>query len=306
MSKDFEQAYKELAQNEIPDLWDRIEAGLKEKSAPEQKQEEKNGMVKKTTGKKKSVIPAHYLGMAAAVLCAVVGIPALLSISQVQKKSFSGGAADRVMESAYDTADGGAVSEETCETAEEAMPEEAKAADIAEGAEENGIQGKADRREKEEMKWKEEDAGEMEGASGESGVPKGSATAGMDKESAGSEAAKTETADMEGGLLQSSINDLESEKEFMEGETFNLTVEVTKEMEIYDENEKSPLGTLFTVIIQKDVSGSFETGEQIEIFVPEYSSQFLASGSLFQVDIIYEGDEKYPFRLQLCEKVSEQ
>ena len=43
MNKNFEQAYKELAQNEVPDLWDRIEAGLKEKSAPAKKdiQEEK-------------------------------------------------------------------------------------------------------------------------------------------------------------------------------------------------------------------------------------------------------------------------
>lgn len=308
MSKDFEQAYKELAQNEIPDLWDRIEAGLKEKSAPEQKQEEiENVMVKKTTGKKKSAIPVHYMGMAAAVLGAAVGIPALLAISQVQRKSFSGGGADRVMESAYDTADAGAASEETCETAEEAAIEEAKAADITEGAEENGIQGKVDKLEKEEIKREEEDAGETEGASGETDVQKGSVTAGMDKENAGSsEVAKTEMAETESGLLQSSINDLETEKEFMEGEAFNLTVEVTKGMEIYDENDKTPLGTLFTAIIQKDTSGSFETGEQIEIFVPVYSSQFLAAGSLFQVEIVYESNEKYPFRLQLCQKVSEQ
>ena len=37
MSKDFEQAYKEAAQMEAPDLWDRIEAGLKSKSVPEGK-----------------------------------------------------------------------------------------------------------------------------------------------------------------------------------------------------------------------------------------------------------------------------
>ena len=35
MSKDFEQAYRELAEREIPDLWDRIEAGLESKSTPE-------------------------------------------------------------------------------------------------------------------------------------------------------------------------------------------------------------------------------------------------------------------------------
>ena len=35
MNRDFEKEYIELAQCEIPDLWDRIEAGLTEKSAPE-------------------------------------------------------------------------------------------------------------------------------------------------------------------------------------------------------------------------------------------------------------------------------
>ena len=31
MSKSFEKEYKELAQSKLPDLWDRIEAGLSEK-----------------------------------------------------------------------------------------------------------------------------------------------------------------------------------------------------------------------------------------------------------------------------------
>ena len=35
MSKDFEQAYRELAESEIPDLWERIEAGLESKSTPQ-------------------------------------------------------------------------------------------------------------------------------------------------------------------------------------------------------------------------------------------------------------------------------
>ena len=31
MSKSFEKEYRELAQSKLPDLWDRIEAGLSEK-----------------------------------------------------------------------------------------------------------------------------------------------------------------------------------------------------------------------------------------------------------------------------------
>ncbi|MDE6204293.1 MAG: hypothetical protein K2G19_12555, partial [Lachnospiraceae bacterium] len=60
MSKNFEQAYKELAQNEMPDLWDRIEAGLKDKSAPVGKtmQEGRNAgsMTEKENTLQKSIV----------------------------------------------------------------------------------------------------------------------------------------------------------------------------------------------------------------------------------------------------------
>ena len=56
MSKDFEKEYIELAQNEIPDLWDRIEAGLTEKSAPENKASI-------------TIFLKRYGGLVAAVLC---------------------------------------------------------------------------------------------------------------------------------------------------------------------------------------------------------------------------------------------
>ncbi len=286
MSKDFEQAYKELAQNEIPDLWDRIEAGLKEKSAPEQKKAELNDVkVEKTTKKKNAFIPVHYMGMAAAVIGAVVGIPALLAISQVSEKSSSAGGTGRVMESAYDTAAAGTASEEICEAAQE----EAEAADMADGANENGAREEADGQVKQEMK---QEVLKAEEALEDTDAEKDGGTDGMETKGAGSsEAVKTEMAETENG--------------FMDGEAFNLTVEVIKEREVYDENEKAPSGMLFSAIIQEDASGSFDAGEQIEIYVSADSSLSLAAGSWFQVDIVYESAEEYPFRLQLCKKVAE-
>ena len=42
MSKNLEEEYKKLALDEAPDLWDRIEAGLSEKSTSEEDKKRKN------------------------------------------------------------------------------------------------------------------------------------------------------------------------------------------------------------------------------------------------------------------------
>ncbi len=74
MSKDFEKEYIELAQNEIPDLWDRIEAGLTEKSAPENKASI-------------TIFLKRYGGLAAAVLCLLFILPAWLLLGQMDSKN---------------------------------------------------------------------------------------------------------------------------------------------------------------------------------------------------------------------------
>ena len=104
MSKNFEQAYKELAQKETPDLWDRIEAGLTEKSAPKKtdiskdigkdiqkqivsdKPDEvntgKSGNKEKTLSTKIRVFAGKYTGIAAAVLCLAVILPAAVFLKR--------------------------------------------------------------------------------------------------------------------------------------------------------------------------------------------------------------------------------
>ena len=98
MSKDFEKAYRELAQTEVPDLWDRIEAGLTEKSAPEKalnieetasgekaaKQENSSKefeaeIEKKEQQKKKPIVVflKRYSTAVAAIVCVAILIPAI-------------------------------------------------------------------------------------------------------------------------------------------------------------------------------------------------------------------------------------
>ena len=88
MSKNFEEEYKALANEELPDLWNRIEAGLTPRTtalAEETKDEQIvgqiNEQVKEKTKKRKMISFLYrYRTVAAAALCAVVIIPAAIVI----------------------------------------------------------------------------------------------------------------------------------------------------------------------------------------------------------------------------------
>ncbi|MBQ7972364.1 MAG: hypothetical protein IJ291_02755 [Lachnospiraceae bacterium] len=89
MSKNFEEAYKAEVLNDIPDLWDRIEAGLTPRAAavvPDVSEAEQTVPVKK---KKKSLYKFLYVAMpaAAVVLVFLISIPVVLSM--VAGRSYS-------------------------------------------------------------------------------------------------------------------------------------------------------------------------------------------------------------------------
>lgn len=89
MSKSFEKEYKELAQSKLPDLWDRIEAGLCEKkpvSVPITINEEainNETTIKKADSNKVLVFFRRYQTVAAALLCVIILVPAFLLMRQV-------------------------------------------------------------------------------------------------------------------------------------------------------------------------------------------------------------------------------
>ncbi len=78
MSKNFEEEYKALADQELPDLWDRIVEGLAPRSTPKEP-------VKKST--KIVQFVRRYKGSLAAVVCVLLILPAAILISQNTKKS---------------------------------------------------------------------------------------------------------------------------------------------------------------------------------------------------------------------------
>ena len=124
MKKDFETAYKELANTEVPDLWDRIEAGLSEKSAPAETKAEKNKKTAPVNKKTKiAVFMRKYSALAAAIVCAIILIPTMIVMKNSDSKFMSESAAEPAFttESAY-------YDEAVAEEAEESKVESSMAA----------------------------------------------------------------------------------------------------------------------------------------------------------------------------------
>lgn len=78
MSKNFEEEYKALADQELPDLWDRIEEGLAPRSTPKEPVNKSTKIVQ---------FVRRYKGSLAAVVCVLLILPAAILISQNTKKS---------------------------------------------------------------------------------------------------------------------------------------------------------------------------------------------------------------------------
>lgn len=78
MSKNFEEEYKALADQELPDLWDRIEEGLAPRSTPKEPVKRSSKIVQ---------FVRRYKGSLAAVVCVLLILPAAILISQNTKKS---------------------------------------------------------------------------------------------------------------------------------------------------------------------------------------------------------------------------
>ncbi len=80
MERDFELEYRELKQNETPDLWNRIEAGLSEKKIAAVPLENENKSIDIERFVVKKQTPWKHWGLlAAACLCVVIIFPAVMA-----------------------------------------------------------------------------------------------------------------------------------------------------------------------------------------------------------------------------------
>ena len=149
MERDFELEYRELKQNETPDLWNRIEAGLSEKkiAAVPLENESKSIDIERFVMKKQT--PWKRWGLlTAACLCVVIIFPAVMMTITGSYKSNSSGSTDsaasaELMESSTSTDAAAAEAFDTAsaETAEEEGKAEASEEAAAGAAEPESSDG---------------------------------------------------------------------------------------------------------------------------------------------------------------------
>lgn len=281
MSKNFERAYRELAQAEAPDLWDRIEAGLKSRSISSAEELQEVSRMKK----KKVFAFRKYSGVIAAAVCVAVILPAVIFIRQTSKgysladTTESAGAADEIRE---DSADSGAETEEICDDAA-AWPAEEKA--MAGGA----------AQQTESVQAAEDGAAEKKYSDA---------------------AVKEETADLEaedmieesGDSLREASTSLLERAETKDGAVLeHVVIKVTEIKEDFYQEEEKLRGAWCTANLQQSADGLSE-GEEILIYMPFDFQATLSEGGVFEVDLVteeanapshnYESGGEYSYILQ--------
>lgn len=260
MKKDFEKAYRALAETEAPDLWDRIEAGLGEKSAPaipesEKKQKNPAGQRKKGI----TVFMRKYSALAAAVVCAVILIPAMIVMKRAGGSFMSGSTKEQTAEDRYEAA---------ADAAEEEMAP-AEAEDTAEAVSEAAA---GDAQETVEAEVEAAKMTETERV----------ADAAKELTEAVEESKKESAMSDEAASADAALTDYDAQN----AEELKNTVVKVKRMEgRYLQNNLEEMGTLYTAEIEKDPSGALQEGEEIQIFIPVVSSIALSEDGTFELDL---------------------
>lgn len=294
MSKNFAEEYKNLADEESPDLWNRIEAGLTPKTAaPAENSQPSKGKV--------ITFFRRYRTAAAAAVCVLLILPAIAVIGRTGQKNSSGGVA-------LDNAAPAESEFETTELYDEASAEEPAAAEM----------------------WSEGDAGTAGGTAAAAGVDTAEAESAdaaedtaealealMDRETeraAGSAEknassdALTETA---GALAEEEQSEYsESKKMDLQGDrnssasmsgglvkTYEkITIKVLGRMEETETDEGIYYGMEAEII-----RSSFEElpeNTRITIWVSALSSMAYAQGEEYELDLSYDSGRDYPYQVE--------
>lgn len=310
MSKDFEQAYKEAAQMEAPDLWDRIEAGLKSKSVPEEKTD-RDIIVSEAKTEKESVsgeeapekkadrrrMPVNfpylkrYSGVIAAAVCVAVILPAMALLRPQFKRYSAADITEEIAESA--AADAGAAENM-------AMPQE------EDGSEAGSIKaaGLETDRETDENGDMPMDAGAGEKDEDAAAPLKSREAAAGSADDFASQPAEAATEEKESSMSDQST-DNGKVSEMGEGTLIkHAVIKVTELKEETDKESEKASGILCTAVLEKTASDSqqsiadLQKKGQLIIFVPSDIAASLYEDGVFEVDLEYRGGREYSFILR--------
>lgn len=310
MSKDFEQAYKEAAQMEAPDLWDRIEAGLKSKSVPEEKTD-REIIVSEAKTEKESVsgeeapekkadrrrMPVNfpylkrYSGVIAAAVCVAVILPAM-ALLRPQFKGYS--AADTTEEIAESAAADAGAAENM------AMPQEEDGSEAG-SIKEAGLETDRETDENGDMPM---DAGAGEKDEDAAAPLKSREAAAGSADDFSSQPAEAATEEKESSMSDQST-DNGKVSEMGEGTLIkHAVIKVTELKEETDKESEKASGILCTAVLEKTASDSqqsiadLQKKGQLIIFVPSDIAASLYEDGVFEVDLEYRGGREYSFILR--------
>lgn len=288
MSKDFEKAYRELAKSEAPDLWDRIESGISQRStqgqAREEKEKEKETAHKKQKKRSGKILYGiyRYSPMAAAVICAIIIIPifingdkpapSLKAEMEEIAESEAGDLAAGPQEEGIAQADAGAVQDSVV----------AESAEEESGAQKSAVTESA-----------ADDSAEQERAVQDRALAGGAVQESAMEESGAQKSAVAEsTADdcAQSKKTKSALSDTPRDPEAIS----RVVVEVTESRDVSAQENAQEAGTAYTALVERDPEGILAAGEEIAIFIPVSSSVSLAVGEVFELDLAYwEEDEEF-------------
>lgn len=303
MSKNFAEEYKALANEELPDLWNRIEAGLTPKTTAlaeeaediqdiNQTPKETQPAEKPEKGKIISFL-LRYRTVVAAALCVVVILPAVIFMGRINRsKSSPEFAADMAapMDNAAATEmwDDMAAEAPAAGAAEE--PEESESGAVAEDMTDGTIADMADAlpAEMDEAAMKE-----MQGDRSSSGAMSEAAADDAEEEM---EALfdKQETDQISNAALNR-----EEKKEYGKSEKIysKITVEAMRQTgETVETDNDFYYGVEMKVI--SDPSGELQEGTKITVWVSMLSSVAYAPGEECVVNLSYDPDRECPYQVK--------
>ena len=299
MSKNFEEEYKALANEDLPDLWNRIESGLTPKTIALTDEVEDKQVITKTKKEKVISVLYRYRAVAAAVLCAVVIIPAV-AMSWRSGRSKNWEAADEAP--SIDMA--AAQSENGMAVVTEGVAEEA--AEDAAGAIEEAVVEDAGEITEEIMADSMENCAEDTATMDDSAATMPEAEmAAMPKDEpsggAGVDAAReTEKKLQDKETQQLSNAREESAKAEAEEESDKVYENVTLKMEdrideIVETDEGIYSGVKAKVV--KDPQRELTEGTEITVWISLASSVAYVKGETYSVTLSYNKDRICPYRI---------
>lgn len=263
MSKDFEKEYIKLAESEIPDLWNRIEAGLTEKSTHTAESAPEQG--NKITHNIEWI--RRYAGLAAAVLCIALIVPAWMLFHPTAGKSSS--ADTSAPEAAEEEMAAGMTAEVTGEmAAAEAYDEMASEEVVKESAEApaiSGVSADADNQKRQFLAVKDEASVEAEVES----------EAELKEELEAAPEGESETG---GSILR------------------NVVVQVLSvQNDVYKEGGSTSEGVVYTVTVCEEYSGILAKGEELEVYQTSELLGEMKAGQKYEIDILCDSEKEYPY-----------